>query len=112
MVYFAYGCPVTHGLLSAGAMDKVLLSKWGSDVLLVVTQRTVQLWGSSQHRKKLGEIVFDEEDVKRYGVHVCGAWCSENRLIAAMVSLCCCHLDGTQICVCMFGGCILCSEGA
>lgn len=87
MVYFAYGCPVTHRLLSAGAMDKVLLSKWGSAVLLVVTQRTVQLWGSNQHRIKLGEIVFDEEDVKRYGMHVCGAWCSESRSIVAMVSL-------------------------
>lgn len=87
MVYFAYGCPVTHRLLSAGAIDKVLLSKWGSDLLLVVTQRTVQLWGSNQHRIKLGELSFDEEDVTRYGMHVYAAWCSETRSIAAMVSL-------------------------
>lgn len=87
MVYFAYGCPVTHRVVSTGAIDKVLLSKWGSDLLLVVTQRTVQMWGSKQHRIKLGEICFDEGDVNRYGVHVCAAWCSETRSIAAMVSL-------------------------
>ncbi|XP_010544754.1 PREDICTED: RAB6A-GEF complex partner protein 1-like [Tarenaya hassleriana] len=87
-MYMVYGWPQVIPLEpgSCPSSQRVVYLKLAGRLLLVVSPSHLELWGSSQHRVRLGKYLRDEKSVREEGENMRAVWSPDAKLIAVLTS--------------------------